>query len=176
MPILDRRNLLRISITLAVPLGIVQLFSGCQPSQIASSSVDRAGTGGSNDESFERKPITEGKMVQIQYLEIVTPDVNAVCAQYEKVHGITFGDPEPNLGGARTAKLIGGGLLGVRQPLRDTETPVVRPYMLVDDIVASVAAAEVAGAEIALPPMELPGHGTCAIVIQGGIECGLWQL
>ncbi len=88
---------------------------------------------------------------------------------------MTFGDPDPNLGGARTATLHGGGMLGIRGPLRDDETPVVRPYILVDDIAASVTAAADAGAEIALPPMELPGHGTCAIVIQGGIECGLWQ-
>jgi len=33
-----------------------------------------------------------------------------------------------------------------------------------------------AGAKIALPPMELPGHGTCAIFIQGGVERGRWQL
>jgi len=114
--------------------------------------------------------------MQVQYLEIVTPDVDAICAQYSKVHGVTFGDPDPNLGGARTAKLNGDGMLGIREPLRDSETPVVRPYVLVDDIAAAVTAAADAGAEIALPPMELPGHGTCAIVIQGGIECGLWQL
>ena len=115
-------------------------------------------------------------MIRVQYLEIVTPDADAICAQYAKVHGVTFGAPEPSLGGARTAKLTGGGMLGVRGPLRETETPVVRPYVLVDDIVASVSAAADAGAEIALPPLKLPGHGTCAIVIQGGIDCGLWQL
>ena len=30
--------------------------------------------------------------------------------------------------------------------------------------------------EIAHPPMELPGYGTFAIYIQGGIQFGLWQL
>ena len=115
-------------------------------------------------------------MIQVQYLEIVTPDVDAICAQYSQVHGVTFGDPDPNLGGARTTKLTGGGMLGIRGPLRDSESPVVRPYVLVDNIIASVTAAADAGAEVALPPMQLSGHGTCAIVIQGGIECGLWQL
>jgi predicted enzyme related to lactoylglutathione lyase len=115
-------------------------------------------------------------MMQVQYLEVVTPDVDAICAQYSKVHGLIFGVPDPNLGNARTARLTGGGMLGIRGPLRDTEAPVVRPYVLVDDIAASVAAAADAGAEIALPPMELPAHGTCAIAIQGGIECGLLQL
>ena len=40
---------------------------------------------------------------------------------------------------------------------------------------AAAKAAEAAGAEIAHPPMELPGHGTFAIYIQGGIHHGLWQ-
>ena len=60
--------------------------------------------------------------------------------------------------------------------MRDTENPVVRPYLLVDDIQAAVDVAEEAGAEIAIPPMELPGLGTFAIFIQGGIESGLWQV
>jgi len=56
------------------------------------------------------------------------------------------------------------------------EEPVVRPYVLVDDIEAAVDGAEAGGAEIALPPMELPGRGKFAIYIQGGIQHGLWQL
>ena len=67
-------------------------------------------------------------------------------------------------------------MLGVRAPLRDTEDPIVRHYMVVEDIQATVDAAAKSGAEVALPPMELAGHGTCAIVIQGGIESGFWQL
>jgi len=114
--------------------------------------------------------------MHIQYLEIVTPEVDAVCATYSQLHGVTFGEADQNLGGARTAKLANGGTLGVRAPMRDTEKPVVRPYILVEDIEASVAAAADSGAKVALPPMEIEGHGTCAIVIQGGIESGLWRL
>jgi len=52
---------------------------------------------------------------------------------------------------------------------------VVRPYTLVTDIKAAVAAAEAAGAPVAMNPMEIPGEGMFAIVINGGIECGFWQ-
>jgi len=45
----------------------------------------------------------------------------------------------------------------------------------VDDIESAVAAAADAGANVALPPMKIPGHGTCAIYIEGGVEHGLWQ-
>lgn len=114
--------------------------------------------------------------MQIQYLEIVTPDVDALCDTYAKSHNVEFGESDQNLGGARTAKLANGGILGIRAPLRDTEKPVVRPYMLVEDIQAAVDTATKAGAEVAMPPMEIPGHGTFAIVIQGGIDSGFWQL
>ena len=113
--------------------------------------------------------------MRIHYLEIITPNVDAVCAAYAGVHGIAFGDGDPALGGARTASLADGGLIGVRAPMHEAEQPITRPYALVEDIERAVATAAEAGAEVALPPMELPGHGTCAILIQGGVQLGLWQ-
>ncbi len=115
-------------------------------------------------------------MMQVHYLEIVTPDVDATCGTLEKLHGVSFGAPEAVLGNARAALLDGGGLIGVRAPMHETEEPVVRPYFLVEDIDAAVAAATAAGGEIAHPPLEIPGHGKFAIYIQGGIHHGLWQI
>ena len=53
---------------------------------------------------------------------------------------------------------------------------MARPYWLVDNIEAAIAAAVKAGGEIAHPPMVIPGHGTFAIYILGGVHHGLWQL
>lgn len=114
--------------------------------------------------------------MKVRYLEIVTPNVDAVCAAYAAAHGAKFGAPDAGLGNARTAALPGGGLLGVRAPMHVSEQPVVRPYWLVDDIHAAVAAALAAGAVVAHPPLEIPGHGTFAIYIQGDVHHGLWQL
>ncbi|MHB9150995.1 MAG: VOC family protein [Thermoleophilia bacterium] len=114
--------------------------------------------------------------MKIQYLEIVTKEVDAVCAVYALAHKVQFGEPDAGLGYARTAALAGGGLVGVRAPMRETEEPVVRPYWLVDDIVAAIAAAVQAGGVVAHPPMEISGHGTFAIYLQGGNDHGLWQL
>lgn len=75
----------------------------------------------------------------------------------------------------RAAQLAGGGMIGIRAPMHNGENAVTRPYMRVKDIEAAVAAASEAGAEIAVPPMKIPGHGTCAIYIEGGVEGGLWQ-
>lgn len=113
--------------------------------------------------------------MQIHYLEIVTEGADAVCATYAAVTGVQFGEPDVRLGNARTAALPGGGLVGVRAPMHETEEPAVRPYWLVDDIEAAGAAAVEAGAEVAHPPLEIPGHGIFAIFIQGGIHHGLWQ-
>jgi uncharacterized protein len=114
--------------------------------------------------------------MRVQYLEIVTKEVDAVCAAYASALNVRFGEPDAGLGGARTASLAGGGLIGVRAPLRATEDPVVRPYWLVADIDAAVAAAVQEGGAIAVPPMEIPGHGKFAIYLQGGNDHGLWQL
>jgi predicted enzyme related to lactoylglutathione lyase len=117
-----------------------------------------------------------GESMRVHYLEVVTTDVDAACKLYATMHGVTFGDVDQNLGGAPTTRLADGGMIGVRAPMHDGEKPVTRAYVLVEDIEAAVAAAAASGAVIAVPPMEIAGHGTCAIYFQGGIEAGLWQL
>lgn len=114
--------------------------------------------------------------LRVHYLEIVTEDVEAVCSLYSEMLGLTFGAADRHLGGARTVQLAGGSLLGVRAPMHAGEKPVVRPYALVKDLAAAIAKAEKAGAEIAVPSMAIPNHGTCAIYFLGGIEFGLWQV
>ena len=121
------------------------------------------------------KQVKETALI-VQYLEIVTPLVNETCDALARAHGVVFSAPIAEFGNARTADLQGGGRLGVRAPMRDTEEPVVRPYLLVDDIEAAVKAAETAGAKVAMPPMDIPGEGKFSIYILGGIEHGLWQL
>lgn len=115
------------------------------------------------------------KSIEVHYLEIVTPLVNETCQILAQTHDVVFSQPIAELGNARTADLKGGGRIGVRAPMRATEAPVVRPYLLVDDIHAAVDVAKKAGAEVAIPPLEIPGQGTFSIYILGGIEHGLWQ-
>ena len=66
--------------------------------------------------------------------------------------------------------------MGIRAPMHDQEKSVTRNYVLVKDIEASVEKAKEVGALIAVPPMEIPGHGKCAIIIHDGQESGFWQL
>ena len=120
-------------------------------------------------------------MMQLHYLEIVTNEVNAVCDAYSRIHGVVFGEPDPNLGNSRTATMELGNAassgVGIRPPMHAQERPVVRPYTLTSDIMEAVKAAVDAGATVAVPPMQLGGDlGTCAIVMFGNIESGFWQL
>ena len=112
--------------------------------------------------------------MRIHYLEIVTDDVDGVCYSLAASRGADFGEPDARLGGARIAHLSDGGMVGVRAPMSASEQPVVRPYWLVDDIEAAVAAAADAGAEVAHPPLELSGLGTFAITLAGGTQQGFW--
>lgn len=112
----------------------------------------------------------------VHYLEIVTPDIQAACRLYAASHGWKFQDPVAELGGARVAPLPGGGRCGIRAPLHPEERPTVRTYVRVADIQAASEQAAQLGGELALAPTELPGHGTIAIYLHGGIEQGLWQI
>ncbi len=114
--------------------------------------------------------------MKLHYLEIVTPDVDGFCEIHARQNGSQFGDPQEALGNARVASLADGGQIGVRAPMHDAEEPVARPYFLVDDIDAATSSAAEAGAEIMVPPMEIPGMGRCSILLVGGIQQGYWQL
>ncbi|ALO42324.1 Putative hydroxylase [Pseudoalteromonas phenolica] len=126
--------------------------------------------------NLREKASQQSITMKIHYLEIVTPDVEAVCKAYEHSQNASFSQPDEMLGGAKTSLLQDGSILGVRGPLRENETPVVRPYYLVDDIEAAVQHVEAQGAEIAMTPMEISEKGKFAIYIIGGIEQGFWEL
>jgi len=170
MSSLTRRNVLHAGVAVAIPMCV----SGYSQSRAETTQQSAA-----DDETKcidqSSNPPAAGEPIKIQYLEIVTPEIDGLCRQYSTIHDITFSEPHAHFGGARTANLDGGGRIRIRGPVRSTETTVVRPYMLVDDIKAAVDAAAKAGAEIAMGPTPIPGHGMFAIVIHGGIDCGFWQ-
>lgn len=112
----------------------------------------------------------------VHYLEIVTPDAAAAVAFYEQLYGWRFQQMGPELGSSYVAELPNGSRCGIRAPMHELEKPIVRTYVRVADLKQAAARAEQLGAMLALPYMEIPGHGTIAIYIHGGVEQGLWQL
>src|SRR5262245_66681771 len=103
----------------------------------------------------------------VHYLEIVSNDVDTLKALYERVHGLSFGPPDPDLGQAHVATRTDGTLVGIRKPLAAHEQPIMRAYVAVEDIQHAVQKAEESGATIAYPPTRQGQRGTFAIVIQG---------
>jgi len=111
----------------------------------------------------------------IRYLEIVTPDVDGTIAVLESAGGAKFSGPIAELGNGRLAELPDGSQISVRAPMHDAEVPVTRTYFLTDDIDAATDAAVAAGAELAHPPLEIPGRGKFSIFFHGENQFGYWQ-
>jgi predicted enzyme related to lactoylglutathione lyase len=111
----------------------------------------------------------------IDYLEIVSSDVDTLTELYQRMHGLSFGPPDPDLGQARVASRADGTLVGIRKPLAAHEEPIIRTYLAVEDIRLAVKNAEDSGATIAYPPTRQGQRGTFAVVIHGDVQHGLWQ-
>jgi predicted enzyme related to lactoylglutathione lyase len=111
----------------------------------------------------------------VHYLEIVSNDVDTLTALYHRMHGLSFGPPDPDLGQALVAAHTDGSLVGIRKPLASHEQPIMRTYFAVEDIQQAVKVAEDSGATVAYPPTRQGPRGTFAIVIQGDLQHGLWQ-
>src|SRR5690242_8943421 len=109
------------------------------------------------------------------YIEIVSAETDALITLYEKMHGLTFGAPEADLGQARVATRADGVLIGIRAPLAAHEEPIVRTYLAVTDIEGATKRAADAGAVVAYGPQKQGARGTFAILISGGVQHGLWQ-
>jgi len=111
----------------------------------------------------------------VHYLEIISDNVDTQTALYQRLHGLSFGPPDPDLGQARVATCADGTLVGIRKPLAAHEQPIIRTDLAVEDIQQAVKKAEETGAITAYPPTRQGQRGIFAIVIQGGVQHGLWQ-
>ena len=101
--------MLRVGLAfVALPSKILHM--GCALNQDRTSPNSKGSPGNHHTVSGKNTDSTAKRnAMQIQYLEIVTPDADAVCATYSQLHGVTFGESDEHLGGARTAKLANGG-------------------------------------------------------------------
>jgi hypothetical protein len=69
----------------------------------------------------------------VHYLEIVSKDVDALTGLYARMHDLSFGLPDPDLGQARVATQADGTLIGIREPLAVHEQPIMRTYLAVEE-------------------------------------------
>lgn len=118
----------------------------------------------------------EGKTMKIQYLEVVTPDVEGTISIFAASNNAKFSDPVPELGNARVARMPDGGRISVRAPMHADEAPVTRTYFLTGDIEGATEQAVAAGAELAHPVMDIPGQGKFSVFFHGKNQFGYWQI
>ena len=111
----------------------------------------------------------------VHYVEIVCDDVDSLPALYQRLHGLSFAPPDPDLGQARVATRSDGTLVDSRKPLAAHEQPIMRTYLAVDEIQKAAQTAEDSSAILAYPPTRQGQRGTFAIVIQGDVQHGLSQ-
>ena len=71
--------------------------------------------------------------MSVHYLEIVSNDADTLAQLYQRMHGLSFGPPDPDLGQARVAARPDGTLVGIRKPLAAHEQPIMRTYLAVED-------------------------------------------
>jgi len=55
----------------------------------------------------------------VHYVEIVSNDVDTLAGLYQRMHGLSFGPPAPDLGQARVATHADGTRVGIRQQAHD---------------------------------------------------------
>ena len=143
---------------------------------IATATIASVTTGVVQERQTPAAPASEEQAsVALTYLEIVTPEMEDTCELLEALHGVEFGEPQMALGNARTATLANDGRIAVRAPMHAGEKPVVRPYVMVEDLDAAFRAVEESGAQVMMPPTKSLDGGRFCLFTHGGIEHGLWE-
>jgi uncharacterized protein len=99
-------------------------------------------------------------MNPIAYFEFAGPDSAALAAFYSTLFGWRFG-PGPFPGYQSLPADGGAGLPG---GVRQEGTPECMVYVRVPDLKAAVAAAEAAGGTVVVPPTEVPGVVSFALL------------
>jgi predicted enzyme related to lactoylglutathione lyase len=111
------------------------------------------------------------------WVDLWTSDVEGSRAFYSELFGWVAEEASPEFGGyfmfTRNGVPVAGGM-GAMGDMKATDTWKI--YLNTDDLTKTLAAAELEGAQVILPPMEVADLGTQAVLIDPtGAELGVWQ-
>jgi predicted enzyme related to lactoylglutathione lyase len=108
------------------------------------------------------------------HLDLVCDDPDAAKKFYGSVFDWKFLEfPEMRWTGIDVGEGVGGGLGGKQSPSDQTSWTA---YVGVDDVKATIAKAEAAGATIVVPYMEVGGMGWLGVFVDPqGATIGVWQ-
>lgn len=110
--------------------------------------------------------------------DVMVTDPKAARDFYGPLFGWTFADQGEEYGHYTMCLLAGAPVAALSPPPPDNETmpPAWGVYLSTHDLDAAVAAAEQAGGRSMFPPMDIPGSGRMAYVLDPtGAGVGFWQ-
>lgn len=110
------------------------------------------------------------------WADVAVPDVPAALAFYGAVLGWEFTDLGEELGHYTIAR-VGGRDAAAIGPVQDPAQPAAWTlYLATDDADATAKAVEAHGGTVLVPPMDVPGNGRMAVVLDAtGAAVGLWE-
>ncbi len=112
------------------------------------------------------------------WADITVPDLEVARAFYGPLFGWEFEVGGPDTGSYTQAVVDGRRVVGLGEPLGDDPAPPPAwcLYLATDELATTVAAATEAGAQVALPPMDVLDLGSMAVLVDAaGAAFGLWQ-
>ena len=111
------------------------------------------------------------------WADLWTSDIEGSRTFYARLFGWEPLDPEPQFGGYFNFARQGVWTAGCMGDMGDAAaTDTWKPYLATDDVAKTVAAAEAAGAQIAVPGMPVADLGIQSVLIDPtGAALGLWQ-
>lgn len=118
------------------------------------------------------------------WLDLMTHDVEGAKAFYGELFGWQFDDRGEDFGHYHIITMNGGPVGGLMTSYMSPEGPTDEPsgptvwtvYLQTDDMDAALAKVPQAGGQVVFGPMDIPGQGRQAFVVDAaGAHVGLWQ-
>ncbi|MGM9383311.1 VOC family protein [Streptomyces antibioticus] len=110
------------------------------------------------------------------WIDVGTPDIDGATSFYGALFGWRFESAGPEAGGYGFFRLDGRTVAGGMQTTPEQGPPSWTVYFATPDADATAKTAEQAHGSVLVPPMDVMGQGTMAILAdQAGVSFGLWQ-
>ncbi|MDX3797468.1 VOC family protein [Streptomyces sp. AK04-3B] len=110
------------------------------------------------------------------WVDVGTPDIDGATSFYDALFGWRFRSAGPDAGGYGFFQLDGRTVAGGMQTTPEQGPPSWTVYFRTTDAQATAKAAEQAHGRVLLPPMDVMGQGTMAVLAdQAGVAFGLWE-
>lgn len=110
------------------------------------------------------------------WADVAVGDTAACVRFYEALFGWNGEDQGPEAGGYHMFRIDGRSVAGLGPKRSDEQPPLWSAYISVDDLDATLAAAEAAGGTVVMPRIDVMTSGSMAVVIDPtGAGVSFWQ-